>query len=309
LGEQATVHEVVTVPLHCLTIFSDHTQQAFPSPLFDQESTTVPLPPQQPSLALPPPASAVAPKSAGLATTAAADLYGFLEFDAIHDSTQSFNDLAGNGAIARDNHAASHQTTTFGVRNSRIGFKMKGPDSEDIRTSAIVEMDFFGNQPSGIAEAALFVNPGFRIRHFALKLETPIVDIMFGQYWQLFGWQSMFHPNTVEIQGMPGQVYSRSPQIRVSRTIKTDDINIEVAVAAVRPARRDSSTPDGQAGLRLVLNQWKGLHTAGSTGTAIDGLSVGVSGVYRHVEVAELSASPTATSLRGASGCPPTSRR
>jgi hypothetical protein len=241
-------------------------------------------------------------KSTGVASKFAADIYGFVEFDAIHDSTQSFNDLAGNGAIARDNYAAKHQRTTFGVRNSRIGFKMRGPESDDVKSSAIMEMDFFGNQPTGIAESSFFVSPAFRVRHFALKLETPIVDVLLGQYWQLFGWQAMFHPNTVEIQGVPGQVYSRSPQIRVSRTIKTDDINIEVALAAVRPPQRDSSTPDGQAGLRLVLNKWKGLHTGGSTGTAIDGASIGVSGVYRHFEVAEFATSQSQAKTKNGSG-------
>lgn len=259
-------------------------------------------PPQQPSLALPPPAAAVTLKSTGVASKFAADIYGFVEFDSIHDSTQSFNDLAGNGAIARDSYASKHQRTTFGVRNSRIGFKMRGPESDDVKTSAIMEMDFFGNQPTGIAESSFFVSPGFRVRHFALKLETPIVDVLLGQYWQLFGWQSMYHPNTVEIQGVPGQVYSRSPQIRVSRTIKTDDINIEVAVAALRPPQRDSSTPDGQAGLRLVLNKWKGLHTGGSTGTAIDGASIGVSGVYRHFEVAQFATTQTEAKTKNGSG-------
>jgi len=70
----------------------------------------------------------------------------------------------------------------------------------------------------------------------------------------------------------------------------------------VRPPQRDSSTPDGQAGLRLVLNNWKGLHTAGATGTAVDGLSVGVSGVYRHFAVAEFTASPAAAKTRNGSG-------
>jgi len=163
-------------------------------------------------------------------------------------------------------------------------------------------MDFFGNQPSDASQSAFFVNPTFRIRHFALKLETPIVDILFGQYWQLFGWQSMFHPNSVQIQGLPGQVYSRTPQIRVSKTIKTDPLNIEIAVAASRPVQRDGSMPDGQAGLKLVLNDWKGLHTAGSTGTAIDGAAIGVSGIVRRFELPEFAATPVASKVKYGSG-------
>jgi hypothetical protein len=242
------------------------------------------------------------PATNSVSSKFSADIYGFVEFDSIHDSTESFNDLAGNGGIARSGYASTHQRTIFGARNSRLGFKMKGPDSEMVKTSAILEMDFFGNQPSPVSEAAFIGNPTFRIRHFALKLETPIVDMMFGQYWELFGWQSMYHPNTVEIQGVPGQIYSRAAQIRLSHTFKTDDVNIELAVAAVRPPQRDSSTPDGQAGLRLVLNNWKGLHTAGSTGTAIDGASIGVSGVVRRFAVNEYAATSVSEKTKVGSG-------
>ncbi len=246
-------------------------------------------------------APALERKASSVSSKFDAALYGFVEFDSIHDSTQSFNDLAANGTIARGNYAADHQRTIFGVRNSRIGFKLKGPDCDVLKTSAILEMDFFGNQPS-VSEAAFISNPTFRIRHFALKLDTPVINILIGQYWELFGWQSMYHPNTVEIQGVPGQVYSRSAQIRLQRMIATDDVNIELAVAAVRPPQRDSSIPDGQAGLRLILNNWKGLHTAGGTGTAIDGASIGVSGVFRHFEVPEFAASPTASKTKNGSG-------
>ncbi|HET7540930.1 MAG TPA: hypothetical protein VFK05_13700 [Polyangiaceae bacterium] len=216
------------------------------------------------------------------------NFYGFVEFDAIHDSTQAglttINDSQGNGALARPGtYAGSNGQTLFGARNSRIGFKLDAPASDGLHASAVLEMDFLGNQPTSTAsQAALIGNPTFRIRHMALKLENPIADVLLGQYWQLFGWQSAFHPNTVEIQGVPGQVYSRAPQARLSKTIKTDPIDVDLAIAAARPVSRNSQVPDGQAGLKLTLNRWQGLHTAGSTGTAVDGLAVGVSGVARH---------------------------
>jgi hypothetical protein len=79
-------------------------------------------------------------------------------------------------------------------------------------------------------------------------------------------------------------------------------VSIEVAVAAVRPPQRDSSTPDGEAGLRLMLNGWKGLHTAGGAGTAIDAASIGVSGIYRHFEVAEWAGTPVSAQTKNGSG-------
>jgi hypothetical protein len=251
-----------------------------------------------------------------------ATFYGFAELDAIWDSTQSFNDLAANNGIAHTpgpttatpNPAtpfgADHGRTQFGARNSRLGFKLKGPDSDMIKTSGVVEADFLGNQPQGsptpvapagtsgistVSEGSFYTSPAFRMRHYYFKMETPIVDVLAGQYWVLFGWQSIFHPNTVEIQGVPGQIYSRTPQLRLSKTIKTDPINVEIAGSAARPAQRDSDVPDGTFGIRLAFNGWKGMHTMGAAGSQIDAASIGFSTIGRYFKAPNFSPSPTST--------------
>jgi hypothetical protein len=249
-------------------------------------------------------------------------LYGFVEADSIYDTTRSFNDLAGYAAVARANtQAGENGRFTFGVRNTRIGFRMSAPEYAGIRASAMIESDFLGNQPgtpdqlfttpgtagtySGtgsnapVSEGSYFTSPTFRIRHANLKVETPIVDVLFGQYWQLFGWQSAYMPNTVEIQGVPGELYSRSPQLRISKTLKTEAVTFEVAIAAVRPVQRDSATPDGQAGMRFAVNKWTGVQTVGATGTQISPLSIAVTGLARHVAVDNYSTSPTYTNDLG----------
>ncbi len=43
---------------------------------------------------------------------------------------------------------------------------------------------------------------------------------------------------------------------------------MEIAIAASRPPQRDSYVPDVQAGLKFNLNNWKGVATAGGTGTS-----------------------------------------
>jgi hypothetical protein len=289
-----------------------------------------PMPPPPPSLLAPPPAPA-APSPSPVTTKFGATFYGFAELDAIWDSTQSFNDLAGNAAIVHTpaptmaqimmgqtpapTFGAEHGRTQFGARNSRLGFKLKGPESDMIKTSGVVEADFLGNQPqanplpaapagttgvSTVSEGSFYTSPAFRMRHYYLKMETPIIDVLAGQYWQLFGWQSMFHPNTVEIQGVPGQIYSRTPQLRLSKTIKTDAVNVEIAGAAGRPVQRDSEVPDGTLAVRLAINGWKGMHTAGAAGSAIDAASIGFSTIGRYFKVPNFAASPTSTvSLNG----------
>jgi hypothetical protein len=181
------------------------------------------------------------------------------------------------------------------VRNSRLGFRVGGPAHGEIKTSAVAEMDFLGNQPANppaLGEGAFFTNPSFRVRHMAFKLETPYVDLLAGQSWALFGWQPYFDPASVQIQGLPGEVFSRTPQLRLSHTFKTEPVNLEVAVAAARPPQREGGAPDGQGGLRLSVNGWKGYRTVGSAGTSLDSAALGVSGTLRNFTVQEFAATP-----------------
>jgi hypothetical protein len=263
---------------------------------------TAPTPPVVPKPATAPAPDVASPKPAAptehkepsfVIGKYSAQFYGFIEADAIHDSTQSFEDLQGNSAIAKPGtYGGEHGRTTFGARNSRLGFKFSGPPSDTIRASAVFEMDFLATPPTGTSESATYGSPFFRIRHANFKVETPIVDVLFGQTWQLFGWQPTFHPATVAIQGIPGQVYSRAVQARVSKHIHTDPVDLDIAVAGARPPQRDSEAPDLQGGLKLTINSWKGWHSSGSTGGAIDGISLGVSGVFRSFAVQDFAANP-----------------
>jgi hypothetical protein len=254
----------------------------------------------------------------------ATTLYGFLEGDTIYDSTQSFTDAAGNAQVLRPSgstaplapsisglpsgtvqpvqptqgYLGNHGQMLFSVRNSRLGLRLHAPGSETVHTSALLEMDFLGNQPTGVSQASYFTSPTMRIRHAMFRVETPIVDVMVGQYWHLFGWQDGYLPNTTEIQGVPGELYARAPQVRISKTVKTSAMTLEVAIAAVRPPAL-SEVPEGEAGIRLALNQWTGMHTAGATGTSLLPASIAVTGDVRHFEVPE-AASIMPTSLVGA---------
>jgi hypothetical protein len=273
----------------------------------------------------------VGSKGAGEANTLvvgkwATTLYGFIEADSIYDTTQSLNDLAGNSQIARGGtYAGSQGRVQFGVRNSRLGLRMKAPEVGSVRTSGNLEMDFLGNQlPAGpnnsaayttaglptaagttgsgsSTEAQFFTNPTMRIRHAYLKVETPIVDFLFGQYWALYGWQQTYAPSTVEIQGLPGQVYSRTPQIRISKSVKNEDVIFELAVAALRPSQRDSAVPNGEAGIRLGTPRWSGLTTGGATGTGIQPLSIAVTGDARSFTLPSYTLANTANASNATS--------
>ena len=132
-----------------------------------------------------------------------------------------------------------------------------------------------------VSESAYFASPTFRIRHMALKLETP--------YRGRPG-RSILAALRMAVQ-LPSQ-QRRDPGIARAGLLARPPIAADPHVQdryrergsrgrGRRPPQRDSGLPDGQAGLRLILNDWKGMRTAGGTGTSVDPLSVGVSGVAR----------------------------
>jgi hypothetical protein len=243
----------------------------------------------------------------------ATTLYGFIEADGVYDSTQSLNEAPKDTQIQKGGtFAGDHDRLQFSVRNTRFGFRSKAPEYHGIRASAQLEMDFLGatlpigqsssTTPYFGTEANQYTAPTMRARHLNLKMETPYVDLLFGQYWSLFGWQSVFHPNTVEIQGVPGELYQRNVQLRLSKSVKTEAITFEAAIAGVRPPQRDSALPEGQAGIFLGYNKWTGVNTNGATATRIAPLSVAITGDMKAVRMPELSATPKDTKNKVGTG-------
>ena len=75
-------------------------------------------------------------------------MYGFIELDGIFDSTQSFNELAGNALVARPGtFAGEHGRTLVTMRNSRLGFKVRTPQWQKVSLHGTFEFDLLGNQP------------------------------------------------------------------------------------------------------------------------------------------------------------------
>jgi hypothetical protein len=213
--------------------------------------------------------------------------YGFAEFDVFRDSTQSYVDASSNSSIARPGTVqGDNPRTQFTPRNSRLGLKLEATPYEGMRATAQAEMDFYGNQAPTATEGAIYTNAPIRMRHYFLRLQTPIFDVLAGQYHDLFAWGgSGFYPNSVAFLALFGEVYHRNPQLRLSKTIRTDAVDVEVAIAAVRPVGRDNELPDGQAGARVAFNGWRGVRAQGSGVPDIGPLGLGVSAVGRKFRV------------------------
>ncbi len=260
--------------------------------------TTPAVPPAPvPTGDVPPPAPAPAPAptmaaSALGAVGVTASFYGFVELDLMHDSTQSFSEAITNNTMARPaTPAGDNPRTQFTARDSRVGVRLAAPDHGGVKTSALIEADFFGNQASNATEDATYSAAAVRLRQAFVKFETPVFDVVAGHTHDLFGWGGAgFYPNTVAFLGVPGEVYHRDPQLRLTKTLASRDVSVEIALAAVRPAQRDGEIPDGQGGLRVAFNRWLGASAQGAGLPTAAPASLGVSGIYRHFSVPAFTA-------------------
>jgi hypothetical protein len=225
--------------------------------------------------------------------------YGYARFDAIEDSTQSFDDGINPNLVARaGTYRGDHRRATFTARDSRLGVFIGAPAFEGIKTSGQIELDFYGLQVSDAKKHDQVVFGPVRIRHAYVKLETSIVDVIAGQYFDVFGWGSYFYPATVAYLGVPGQVYHRNPQLRLEKKIEAGDLEVMAAVAAVRPGQRDAGgIPDGEAGLKLAYKGWSGIASSGFGRAAVTPVSLGVSGIVRHFEVPAFRPEPGSEAL------------
>jgi hypothetical protein len=145
-------------------------------------------------------------------------LYGFIENDLINDSTQGFTEEMDNNLVAKaSTDAGLHHRTIMSVRNSRLGFDVTFPKTENgLATEGIFELDFLGNQavnttpgntPGTQTERDFFNNPTVRVRHaYANITYNDAWNAKIGQYWSLLGWQPYYFPSEAIIQPSVGQL-------------------------------------------------------------------------------------------------------
>ena len=239
-------------------------------------------------------------------------VYGFAEADIMNDSTRSFQDGMNSNVIVPDNtQAGQNGRTQMTIRNTRVGFKGTSPEFAGIKSTGVVEGDFFGYDPNSVAgntpqtspgaagapsEAGFFNNPTWRIRHAYLRLDADSgTNLLIGQTYHVLGWQNYFFQCSLAFLGLPSELFGRTQMVRLGQTIKGDAVNFDIQLAGVRPVQRDSAIPDGEAGLRLQINKWKGINTPGNGGTAAFPAAIGVSGMVRRFKLDQAGLAPGAT--------------
>jgi hypothetical protein len=273
-----------------------------PAPAAPAAAASAPSAPAAPASAGPRPSPLLAeepspwsrrPPSEPMVARWQSTLYGFVELDAMHDSTQSYGPSSNNVVLARPGtYAGLHGRTQMTANNSLFGFLLDAPDWKGLKALGHVEVDFFGVPPTDATESTIFTTPAVRMRLFYFRLRHALgpgaVELLAGQYHDLFAWGGAgFYPHSLAFLGIAGEVYHRAPQIRLTGSIPFHCATIDVAAAAVRPVQRDSEVPDLQGGVKVSIGSWRGIGAQGFGPPDVQPLAIGVSGVWRRFAVAE----------------------
>ena len=159
------------------------------------------------------------------------ELYGYVKLDASYD-THEVN--SGNFAVfvlPENGDRTNDDEFNITARQTRVGLRIKGPDVDGVKTSGVIEGDFYG------AGGASENRADFRMRHAFLQLDWPEerFSVLAGQTWDVI---SPLYPNTLNftINWGVGNIGHRHPQVRLTKHVylneaKTVDLTLQGAVS------------------------------------------------------------------------------
>ena len=154
--------------------------------------------------------------------------YGYIKWDASYDDSELD---PGNFGRWVDSEAGQDNDDQFNMtaNQTRLGLRINTRDDSYIKSSGLVEVDFFGN---GTAEN----KPGILVRHAYAKLDWPEerFSILAGQTWDVI---SPLNPYTLNysVQWWAGNIGYRRPQIRATKSFTVNgDVDLKVEGAITR---------------------------------------------------------------------------
>ena len=158
------------------------------------------------------------------------ELYGYVKLDASYDTHET---TTGNFTVFVMPEDARTKDNEYNMtaRQTRVGLRIKGPDVEGVKTSGVIEGDFYG------AGGASENRSTFRMRHAYLQLDWPEerFTVLAGQTWDLI---SPLNPNTLNFTILwdCGNIGHRRPQLRATKNVwlnaqKTVDLTLQAAVS------------------------------------------------------------------------------
>lgn len=167
-------------------------------------------------------------------------LGGYIKLDYAHNSNAVgpiSPGAPGGGIPPIAAGSSSKDESVFTAKQSRLWLKVSGPEFNGAKTGALVEMDFYGFG----ALSNEFAN--LRMRHAYGTLDWANTQVLFGQYWDVFGGGCA---DTVDFRlgGTTGNPASpRVPQVRVTHRVDLGADNAVRMVIAAQNPTEDAAAP------------------------------------------------------------------
>ena len=152
--------------------------------------------------------------------------YGYIKLDAAWDSSGVF---PGDYVLFTDRGRDGDDEFNLTAKQTRLGVKIQGPDTGNMKTSGVVEADFYG---AAGAENKF----DLLVRHAYMTFDWPDhkFSILAGQASDVI---SPLYPNTLNYTVLwdAGNIGYRHPQVRVTQQLQIrDDMTLELAGAISR---------------------------------------------------------------------------
>ena len=165
--------------------------------------------------------------------------YGYIKFDSTYDTARTtYGDLAfwvrPETAVGGD-----ERELNFSARETRLGLNIAAPETGGFKTTGRIEVDFY----DGIASQTAY----------SLRMRLAYIDLAWNNGWSLRlgqDWDvyNSFHPDMVDASALAyqGHLYSRHPQVRVTKDMNLGDNTALTAKFAVQYGRNGSDV-DGDS--------------------------------------------------------------
>jgi hypothetical protein len=161
-------------------------------------------------------------------------IYGILRLDSSYDTSQV---EPGNYIKWVKSEKDNENDNQFDMtaNQSRLGLKINGPEDDQLKTSGLLEVDFYGGGEENKAT--------IKMRHGYLKLEWPNdrFDIIAGQTWDVI---APLNPYTLNdtVMWYAGNIGYRRPQLRLTKSYSLgNDVDLKLEGALARTLGRKPS--------------------------------------------------------------------
>jgi hypothetical protein len=211
-------------------------------------------------------------------------LGGFAEADSIYRSRNTANDLSTSwNSIPFANTPTGHEDQlAFSGRQSRITALVEGNVNPNIKLSYYGELDFQGAAATANLNQSDSFNPRIREMYGTADFNDTGWHFLAGQNWSLATMNSKgitprneVQPMVIDSAYLPGYVYARQPQFRITKDFLNK--SLWVAVSVEEPQTTESGTVP--AGTYYLINNGSGYYngtTNAATATTAGGSAVTV---------------------------------